>query len=58
MLAFHLPTTVDKEPINITAIWIPILLALVSMIIIQKYPISDEDVTDINRQLDEKRVAN
>lgn len=44
--------------INITAIWIPILLALVSMIIIQKYPISDEDVTDINRQLDEKRFAN
>lgn len=42
--------------INITAIWIPGILAIVSMVIIQVYPISDQDVTDINHQLDEKRA--
>lgn len=42
--------------INLTAIWIPAVLAIVSMIIMQLYPISDKDVNDINRQLDEKRV--
>ena len=39
-----------------TAVWIPITLAIVSMIIMQVYPISDKNVTDINRQLDEVRV--
>jgi len=39
-----------------TAIWIPIMLAVVSMIAIQLYPISDENVTDINRRLDEIRI--
>lgn len=42
--------------INMTAIWIPIILAVVSMVIIQFYPISDKKVTEINRQLDELRV--
>ena len=42
--------------INMTAIWIPIALAFVSMIIIQCYPISDKNITDINRQLDEIRI--
>lgn len=42
--------------INMTAIWIPIILSLVSMIVIQLYPISDKDLIDINRQLDEKRA--
>ncbi|WP_205599088.1 MFS transporter [Aeromonas rivipollensis] len=41
--------------INMAAIWIPIVLAAVSMIIMQMYPISDEKMIDINRQLDEKR---
>ena len=39
-----------------TAVWIPIALAIVAMIIMQVYPISDKNVTDINRQLDEVRV--
>ena len=42
--------------INMTAIWIPIALAFVSMIVIQCYPISDKNITDINRQLDEIRT--
>ncbi|QHA88438.1 MFS transporter [Serratia rhizosphaerae] len=42
--------------INMTAIWIPIALAFVSMIIIQLYPISDKNITDINRRLDEIRI--
>lgn len=42
--------------INMTAIWIPIALAFVSMIVIQCYPISDKNITDINRQLDEIRI--
>lgn len=44
------------EGIIMTAVWIPIALAIISMIIIQVYPISDKNVTDINRQLDEIRV--
>ncbi|MXP49939.1 MFS transporter [Pantoea sp. Eser] len=44
------------DGIIITAIWVPIMLAAISMIIIQVYPISDKHVTDINRQLDEVRV--
>ena len=39
-----------------TAVWIPIALAIGSMIIMQVYPISDKNVTDINRQLDEVRA--
>ena len=39
-----------------TAVWMPIVLAAISMIIIQLYPISDKNVTEINRQLDEIRV--
>ncbi len=42
--------------INMTAIWIPIVLAFVSMIVIQLYPISDKNITDINRRLDEIRT--
>ncbi|MFM2485905.1 MFS transporter [Celerinatantimonas yamalensis] len=42
--------------INLTAIWIPIILAIVSMIIIQLYPISDADIETINEQLDTKRA--
>lgn len=44
------------DGIIMTAVWIPIILAIVSMIIIQLYPISDKNVTEINRQLDEIRV--
>ena len=44
------------DGIVITAVWIPILLAAISMIVMQIYPISDKHVTDINRQLDEIRV--
>lgn len=39
-----------------TAVWIPIALAIVAMIVMQIYPISDKHVSDINRQLDEIRV--
>lgn len=42
--------------INVTAIWIPAALAIVSMIIMQFYPISDKDIVDINTQLDAKRA--
>jgi len=44
------------DGIIITAIWVPIMLAAIAMIVIQVYPISDKHVTDINRQLDEVRV--
>lgn len=44
------------DGIIMTAVWIPIALAIVSMIIMQVYPISDKNVTDINRQLDEVRA--
>ena len=44
------------DGIIMTAVWIPIALAAISMVIIQVYPISDKHVTDINRQLDEIRV--
>ena len=44
------------DGIIMTAVWIPIALAIISMIIIQVYPISDKNVNDINRQLDEIRV--
>ncbi len=42
--------------INMTAIWIPVVLAIMSMVAIHFYPISDDNVNDINRQLDEIRV--
>ncbi|WP_257965215.1 MFS transporter, partial [Klebsiella quasipneumoniae] len=44
------------DGIIMTAVWIPIALAAISMVIMQVYPISDKHVTDINRQLDEIRV--
>lgn len=44
------------DGIIVTAVWIPIVLAFISMIVIHIYPISDKHVTDINRQLDEIRV--
>lgn len=44
------------DGIIMTAVWIPIALSVVSMIVIQLYPISDKNVTEINRQLDEVRV--
>jgi len=44
------------DGIIMTAVWIPIVLAFISMIVIQVYPISDKNVKDINRQLDEIRV--
>ena len=44
------------DGIIMTAVWMPIVLAAISMIIIQLYPISDKNVTEINRQLDEIRV--
>lgn len=42
--------------INLTAIWIPVVLAVISMVIMQLYPISDKDVENINTQLDAKRA--
>ncbi|MNG00116.1 putative symporter YagG [compost metagenome] len=42
--------------INMTAIWIPAALAVVSMIVMHFYPLSDKDVERINKQLDEKRA--
>ncbi|CAG9297833.1 MFS transporter [Celerinatantimonas diazotrophica] len=42
--------------INVTAIWIPIILAFISMIIMHIYPISDADIKDINKKLDAKRA--
>lgn len=42
--------------INLTAIWIPVVLAVISMVIMQLYPISDQDVENINTQLDAKRA--
>lgn len=42
--------------INMTAIWIPAVLAIVSMIVMQFYPLSDKDVDNINKQLDAKRA--
>lgn len=44
------------DGIIMTAVWIPIALAIVSMIIMQIYPISDKHITDINLQLDAVRV--
>ncbi|VTN29853.1 xyloside transporter [Klebsiella pneumoniae] len=44
------------DGIIMTAVWIPIALAAISMVIMQVYPISDKHVTDINRQLDEISV--
>ena len=44
------------DGIMMTAVWIPIALAIVAMIVMQIYPISDKHVSDINRQLDEIRV--
>ncbi|ULT59500.1 MFS transporter [Neobacillus drentensis] len=42
--------------INITAIWIPAALAIVSMIVMALYPLTDKDVVDINKQLDAARA--
>jgi glycoside/pentoside/hexuronide:cation symporter, GPH family len=42
--------------INLTAIWIPIALAIISMIIIALYPLLDKDVEDINKKLDASRA--
>lgn len=39
-----------------TAVWLPVALAAISMVIIQVYPITDKYISDINRQLDELRV--
>ncbi|STR95915.1 xyloside transporter [Klebsiella pneumoniae] len=44
------------DGIIMTAVWIPIALAAISMVIMQVYPISDKHVTDINRQLDEINI--
>ncbi|TCN27484.1 MFS transporter [Mesobacillus foraminis] len=42
--------------INLTAIWIPIALAIVAMIVMALYPLSDKDVRDINKKLDAFRA--
>ncbi|WEG11113.1 MFS transporter [Pullulanibacillus sp. KACC 23026] len=42
--------------INLTAIWIPSALAIVSMIIMALYPLTDRDVDNINKQLDDSRA--
>lgn len=44
------------DGIIMTAVWMPIVLAAISMIIIQLYPVSDKNVIEINRQLDEIRA--
>ena len=41
--------------INLTMIWIPVVLAVVAMFFIGRYPLTDADVEKINRQLDESR---
>lgn len=42
--------------INLTAIWVPAALAIVSMVVMAFYPLSDKDVADINKKLDESRA--
>ena len=36
-------------------IWIPIVLALVAMWIMSRYPLSDKDVERINLEIDERK---
>nr|WP_307784752.1 MFS transporter [Neobacillus cucumis] len=50
------PTAIALSGINITAIWIPAALAIVSMIVMALYPLSDKDVEDINKKLDASRA--
>ncbi|MDR1728716.1 MAG: MFS transporter [Acidobacteriota bacterium] len=42
--------------INLSMVWFPVVLALLAMYIMSKYPLSEADVDDINRQLDAKRA--
>ncbi len=36
-------------------IWIPIVLAVVAMFIMSRYPLSDADVEQINQEIDERK---
>lgn len=54
-------TAVSQTPkalsgITLTAIWLPILIAILAALIIQAYPISDKELVRINSELDKKRV--
>ncbi|MED4226245.1 MFS transporter [Neobacillus cucumis] len=49
-------TAIALSGINITAIWIPATLAIVSMIVMALYPLTDQDVKDINKKLDASRA--
>ncbi|MET3545054.1 MULTISPECIES: MFS transporter [Paenibacillus] len=49
-------TALAVSGINTTAIWIPAALAVVAMIVMKLYPLSDKDVDSINKQLDAKRA--
>lgn len=37
-------------------IWVPIVLAIVAMWIMSRYPLSDADVKKINLEIDERKV--
>lgn len=41
--------------ISVSMIWLPIILALVAMWIMSKYPLSDPDVDKINHEIEERR---
>lgn len=44
--------------INLSLIWLPIILAIVAMVVISKYPLSDPDVDRINKEIDVRRTQN
>ena len=44
--------------ISISMIWVPIILALIAMWIISKYPLSDPEVDKINHEIENSRKAN
>lgn len=41
--------------IEISMIWVPVVLAVVAMFIMSKYPLSDNDVKKINIEIDERK---
>jgi GPH family glycoside/pentoside/hexuronide:cation symporter len=43
--------------IDMSFVWLPIVLALVAMFIMSRYPLSDQDVQDINAELEARKEA-
>ena len=43
--------------ITISMIWLPIVLAIVGMWVISKYPLSDAEVDKINHEIEDRRQA-